>query len=59
MAANRAGISRFIFPQMNQRELNDLPTEVRRKMTFVPVSRMEEVLAEALVSQETASLLAV
>ena len=44
---------------MNNKELKELPTEARRKMTFVPVSRMEEVLAEALVSQETASLLAV
>ena len=48
LAARRHGILTFILPQMNQQDLAELPEEVRRAMTFVPVRTLEEVLKVAL-----------
>jgi ATP-dependent Lon protease len=48
LAAHRAGIRTVILPQRNQPDLDDLPEEVRRELTFVFADRMEEVLAAAL-----------
>jgi ATP-dependent Lon protease len=48
LAARRHGIRTFILPQMNQQDLAELPEEVRRDMTFVPVRTLEEVLKVAL-----------
>ncbi len=48
LAARRAGIRRVIIPRPNQTDLRELPDEVRREMEFVPVERIEEVLAEAI-----------
>ncbi len=48
LAARRAGIRRVILPKGNQKDLRDLPDEVRREMEFIFVQRIEEVLAAAL-----------
>jgi ATP-dependent Lon protease len=48
LAARRYGIKTFVLPQMNEPDLAELPEEVRREMTFVPVRTLEEVLAVAL-----------
>jgi ATP-dependent Lon protease len=48
LAARRAGLRRVLLPRQNQPDLEELPGEVRAEMTFVPVDRVEEVLAEAL-----------
>jgi ATP-dependent Lon protease len=48
LAARRHGILTFILPQLNEVDLEELPEEVRREMTFVPVSTLEEVLRVAL-----------
>jgi ATP-dependent Lon protease len=48
LAARRAGIRRVIIPRPNQTDLRELPDEVRQEMEFVPVERIEEVLAEAI-----------
>lgn len=45
LAARRAGIRRVILPRPNQADLKDLPAEVRSEMEFVPVDRIEDVLA--------------
>ncbi len=50
IAALRAGIKRVIFPKSNEGDLRDIPEELRRKITFIPVEHMDEVLAEALES---------
>jgi len=47
LAARRAGLHRVILPRGNQKDLRDLPEEVRAKMEFVFVERIEEVLAAA------------
>jgi ATP-dependent Lon protease len=44
LAARRAGIKRVILPRPNQKDLRDLPQEVRDEMEFVFADRVEDVL---------------
>ena len=55
LAANRAGIRTVILPNRNERDLEDLPAELRREMEFVLVESAEEVLARALESRPAAT----
>lgn len=48
LAAHRAGIKKVILPKENERDLEDVPEEVRNELMFVPVETIEEVLKEAL-----------
>ncbi len=52
LGAARAGITEIILPKDNEAEIEDLPEEVRRKLTFHPVETLDEVLGLALVSPE-------
>jgi len=44
IAARRNRIKRVIFPQGNERDLDEIPEHVREGLTFHPVSTMEEVI---------------
>ena len=44
LAARRAGLKRVILPRANQKDLRDLPEEVRNAMEFVFADRVEDVL---------------
>jgi ATP-dependent Lon protease len=48
LAARRAGITRVVLPKANEKDLRDVPENVRREMTFFPVGTVEEVLAQTL-----------
>jgi ATP-dependent Lon protease len=48
LAAHRAGITKVILPRENERDLQDVPEDVRNELAFVPVETVEEVLKEAL-----------
>jgi len=48
LAAHRAGIKKIILPKENERDLEDVPGDVRNELAFVPVETVEEVLHEAL-----------
>jgi predicted ATP-dependent protease len=48
LAARRYGISTFLLPELNAGDVEELPEEVRKDMTFVPVKHLDEVLALAL-----------
>ena len=48
LAAHRAGIKKVILPKENERDLADVPEDVRSELAFVPVETVEEVLREAL-----------
>ena len=48
LAAHRAGIKKVILPKENERDLEDVPEDVRNELKFVPVETIEEVLKEAL-----------
>lgn len=48
IAAHRAGILSVVVPKDNERDLEDLPENVRAELQFHLVGRIEEVLAAAL-----------
>jgi ATP-dependent Lon protease len=48
LAARRAGLKRVILPRGNQKDLRDLPEDVRKEMEFIFADRVEDVLAEML-----------
>lgn len=48
LAAHRAGIDTIILPQDNKKDLEEIPANVKKKMNFILVSHMDEVLAAAL-----------
>lgn len=54
LAAHRAGIDSIILPAKNEKDLEDLPEEVRKKMKITLADNMEQVLDTALVKDETA-----
>ena len=48
MAAYRAGIKTVIIPEENERDIEDIPQEIKNGITFIPVSDMDTVLGNAL-----------
>jgi len=52
LAARRAGIRVVILPRRNEKDLEDVPENVRRELEFVFVERIDEVLPAALVPDE-------
>ena len=48
LAARRAGIHTVIMPKGNQKDLRDLPEEVRKEMDFIFAERIEDVLRTAV-----------
>ena len=48
LAAQRAGITTVIMPARNEADLEDVPEELRKGMTFVPVDRVELVCKAAM-----------
>lgn len=48
LAAHRYGVKTIIMPAKNERDLEELPANVRAKMHFIPVKHMDEVLKIAL-----------
>jgi ATP-dependent Lon protease len=55
LAALRSGISTVILPKRNIAELDEIPGEIARKIDFVGVSHMDEVLKAALERMPTRS----
>ncbi len=51
LAAHRAGLKTIILPQRNEMDLDELPEDVRKELTFVPVERVDQVLEVALRPQ--------
>ena len=52
LAARRYGINNVIIPKLNEKDLEDIPEEIRNDMNFYPVSSVEEVIKLALVNEE-------
>jgi ATP-dependent Lon protease len=48
LAAQRAGINRLIIPRRNERDIDDIPETLRKKMKFTLVDSVDEVLDAAL-----------
>ena len=49
LAAYRAGLRQVMMPKANEKDLREIPEEVRQAMTFTFVSTMDEVLHLALL----------
>ncbi|WP_257541425.1 endopeptidase La [Sphingobium sp. CFD-1] len=50
LAALRGGIKTVLIPQENEKDLAEIPANIREGLEIVPVSHVDEVLARALVS---------
>jgi ATP-dependent Lon protease len=48
LATYRAGIRALIFPAVNQKDVGDIPEDVRSRLELLPVANMDEVFAIAL-----------
>ncbi len=48
LAAYRAGIRTIIIPSENEKDIEDIPENIRQEMTFVPAKEMQTVLDTAL-----------
>ena len=51
LAAMRAGIKTVLLPKLNEKDLADLPAEVKQKLKFVLVEDADQVLTAALQSR--------
>ena len=49
LAAHRAGIKTVLIPADNEKDLADIPDNVKRVLKIIPVANVEEVLRNALV----------
>src|SRR6266516_1227006 len=54
LAAHLAGVKTVLIPRRNEKDLVDVPEEVRQQLRIVPVDSMDEVLAEALIDRARA-----
>jgi len=48
LAASRSGIKQLILPKGNEKDIDEIPEDVRKKLVFHLVSRMEEAVSIAL-----------
>ena len=48
LAALRAGITKVIIPDENEKDLVEIPEELRKKISFLPVKHMDEIIEIAL-----------
>ncbi len=55
LAAHRAGLKTVILPKRNEKDLEDVPDEVRDSLNFVLVERVDEVFETALDSDSSAA----
>jgi ATP-dependent Lon protease len=49
LAARRAGIETIVCPKLNQKELDEVPPQLKRSMQFHLVDEVDEVLKIALI----------
>ena len=56
LSAYRAGLRQVIMPKANEKDLREVPDEVRKNMIFTFVERMDEVLHLALLPPVSESL---
>ena len=49
LAAHRGGLSKVLIPQENEKDLVEIPKNIKDKLTIVPVKWIDEVMEHALV----------
>ncbi len=55
LAARRARIKQVVIPQLNRKDLDDIPESVRASMEIIPVEEVQQVFKIALSKQVTKS----
>src|SRR2546428_5076019 len=55
LAAHRAGIKTVVLPKENEKDLEEIPQHVRKKLRFILVEHMAQVLADALLPAPAAA----
>ncbi|MBX7081335.1 MAG: endopeptidase La [Nannocystaceae bacterium] len=55
LAAHRAGIKRILLPERNEKDVVDVPEEIRQEMSIVYVRTVQDVLAAALSPESAES----
>ncbi|MDT8297273.1 MAG: S16 family serine protease, partial [Spirochaetaceae bacterium] len=48
IAAHRAGAKKVILPTENEKDLEDVPEDVRSDIEFIPIATIEELMEAAL-----------
>lgn len=48
LAAHRSGLSTVILPKQNEKDLDDVPDEIRKSMKFVFAESVDDVISAAL-----------
>ncbi|MBU2676336.1 MAG: endopeptidase La, partial [Gammaproteobacteria bacterium] len=51
LAAHRGGISKVLIPDENEKDLAEIPKNIKDKLTIVPVKWIDQVMEHALVHQ--------
>ena len=49
LAAHRAGCSKIILPRENEKDIEEIPMDIRKELEFYPVTTLQQVLELALV----------
>jgi ATP-dependent Lon protease len=52
MAAYREGVYTILVPQGNQQDIREIPDNIRRKLTLIPVKTLDDVLSHALLTRK-------
>jgi ATP-dependent Lon protease len=52
LGAHRAGLHTIILPRQNERDVAEVPHHVKRKLNFIYVQHMDEVISNALLPAE-------
>ena len=53
LGAMRAGIRTVIVPEKNRKDLTELPRHLKRKIKFLAVKHMDEVLSQAIIGMKS------
>ncbi len=56
LAAKRGNITTVLIPSDNERNLNDVPARILKKLTITPLEHMDDVLEHAILVQEGESV---
>ena len=53
LAAHRAGIDTIIIPKDNERDLEEIPTSIKKKLNIITAEQVDTVIKNAIVGEET------
>ena len=53
LAAHRGGLKTVLVPKENERELSEIPDNIKKELKIIPVATVDEVLKQALVRELT------